>query len=108
MVSWEGSLKAGFEFGAVAALRVGVEIPGGLPSEVVDAESRAPARVDGALGLVIRIEIGADHVVVEMAQRVADGGEAPGIVYAEIDVGRVAKVRGMIPSLTHDREFSAV
>jgi predicted amidohydrolase len=35
----------------------------------------------------------------------ADGGEAAGIVYAEIDVARVAKVRGMIPSLTHDRGY---
>ena len=36
---------------------------------------------------------------------VADGGEAPGITYAEIDLARVAKVRGMIPSLTHDRDY---
>jgi deaminated glutathione amidase len=37
----------------------------------------------------------------------ADGGEIPGIVYAEIDVSRVAKVRAMIPSLQHDRSYSA-
>ena len=36
---------------------------------------------------------------------VADSGEGPGVVYAEIDVGRVAKVRGMVPSLTHDRRY---
>ena len=36
---------------------------------------------------------------------VADGGEAPGIVYGDIDPGRVAKVRTMIPSLEHDRVF---
>ena len=35
----------------------------------------------------------------------AEGGEAPEIVYADIDPARVAKVRGMIPSLDHDREF---
>ena len=35
----------------------------------------------------------------------ADGGEAPGIVYAEIDVAHVAKVRRMIPSLEHDRTY---
>ncbi len=35
----------------------------------------------------------------------ADGGDGPGIVYAEIDLARVAKVRGMIPSLTHDRGY---
>lgn len=35
----------------------------------------------------------------------ADGGEAPGIVYADIDPARVDKVRGMIPSLQHDRPY---
>jgi predicted amidohydrolase len=36
----------------------------------------------------------------------ADGGEAPGIVYADIDPLRVQKVRAMIPSLQHDRPYS--
>lgn len=36
----------------------------------------------------------------------ADGGEAPGIVYAEIDPARVTKIRAMMPSLQHDREFN--
>ncbi|MEQ8196211.1 MAG: carbon-nitrogen hydrolase family protein [Rhodospirillales bacterium] len=36
----------------------------------------------------------------------ADGGEAVGIVTAEIDPGLVAKARGKIPSLTHDRKIS--
>ncbi len=36
---------------------------------------------------------------------IAEGGEAPEIVYAEIDPARVAKVRGMIPSLEHDRPY---
>jgi predicted amidohydrolase len=35
----------------------------------------------------------------------AEGGESPEIVYAEIDLARVAKVRGMMPSLEHDRDF---
>lgn len=45
-------------------------------------------------------------VVNPWGEVVADGGDAPGIVYAEIDMARVAKVRGMIPSLTHDRAFN--
>jgi len=36
----------------------------------------------------------------------ADGGEAPGVVYADLDLARVGKVRGMLPSLAHDRPFS--
>lgn len=35
----------------------------------------------------------------------AEAGEAVQIVYADIDPARVARVRGMIPSLEHDRAF---
>ncbi len=35
----------------------------------------------------------------------ADGGEEPGIIYADIDPARVAKIRAMMPSLEHDRPF---
>ncbi len=35
----------------------------------------------------------------------ADAGDQPGIIYAEIDAARVAEVRGMIPALRHDRPF---
>jgi len=52
-----------------------------------------------------RQTFGPSLVVNLWGEVVADGGEGPGIVYAEIDVARVAKVRGMIPSLMHDREF---
>ena len=36
----------------------------------------------------------------------ADGGEAPGFVAADIDLAMVAQVRARIPSLTHDRDFA--
>lgn len=54
-----------------------------------------------------RQTFGHSLVVNPWGEIVADGGEAPGITYAEIDVTRVAKVRGMIPSLTHDRIFAS-
>ena len=38
----------------------------------------------------------------------ADGGEEPGIIYAEIDPARVAKIRTMMPSLEHDRPYTMV
>ena len=37
----------------------------------------------------------------------ADGGEDPGIVMAEIDPGRVEAIRSRVPSLHHDRPYSA-
>ena len=36
----------------------------------------------------------------------ADGGEAPGIISADIDPARVAKIRSMMPSLEHDRQYA--
>ncbi|MEO0994496.1 MAG: nitrilase-related carbon-nitrogen hydrolase [Pseudomonadota bacterium] len=36
----------------------------------------------------------------------ADGGTAPGVVLAEIDLDAVAEARAKIPSLTHDRAYS--
>jgi predicted amidohydrolase len=35
----------------------------------------------------------------------AEGGDEPGIVYADIDPARVDRVRSMLPCLEHDREF---
>jgi deaminated glutathione amidase len=37
----------------------------------------------------------------------ADGGDTPGIVLAEIDLAQVAETRRRIPSLRHDRPFAA-
>ncbi len=36
----------------------------------------------------------------------ADGGEQPGVVYATLDLDKVAEARARIPSLEHDRPFS--
>ena len=36
----------------------------------------------------------------------AEAGEEPGVITADIDPSRVTAVRAMIPSLEHDREFT--
>jgi len=36
----------------------------------------------------------------------ADGGEEPGLVLAEVDLGRVAEARAKVPSLTADRAYA--
>ena len=36
----------------------------------------------------------------------ADGGDTPGVVSAEIDLDKVAEARARIPSLTHDRPYT--
>ena len=37
---------------------------------------------------------------------IADGGEESGFIIADVDVEKVDEVRGMIPSLTHDRSYA--
>jgi len=54
-----------------------------------------------------RTTYGHSLVVDPWGEVLADGGEAPGIVYADVDPARVARVRGMLPCLDHDREFRA-
>ena len=53
-----------------------------------------------------RMTYGHSLVVDPWGEVLADGGEAPGIVYADLDLAQVEKVRGMLPSLTHDRPFA--
>ncbi len=36
----------------------------------------------------------------------ADAGDAPGIVMADIDLGQIARIRRMVPSLDHDRAWT--
>ena len=53
-----------------------------------------------------RTSYGHSLVVDPWGEVLADGGDAPGVVYADADPARVAQVRGMLPCLEHDREFA--
>jgi deaminated glutathione amidase len=53
-----------------------------------------------------RTTYGHSLVVDPWGDVLADGGEAPGIVYADIDPARVERIRGMLPCLEHDRAFA--
>ncbi|MEM7188409.1 MAG: carbon-nitrogen hydrolase family protein [Pseudomonadota bacterium] len=44
-------------------------------------------------------------IIDPMGKVLADGGEGPGIVTAEIDLDLVAEARAKIPSLSHDRAY---
>jgi predicted amidohydrolase len=50
-----------------------------------------------------RKSYGHSLIVGPWGEVIADGGEAPGVVVAELDLAEVDKARSMIPSLTHDR-----
>lgn len=53
-----------------------------------------------------RMTFGHSLVIDPWGEVLADGGEAPGVVYADLDLAQVEKVRGMLPSLAHDRPFA--
>jgi deaminated glutathione amidase len=53
-----------------------------------------------------RMTYGHTLVIDPWGEVLADGGEAPGIVYADLDLAQAERVRSMLPSLTHDRPFA--
>ncbi len=52
-----------------------------------------------------RQTFGHSLIVAPWGEVLADGGEAPGVTLAEIDPSLVAKARGMVPALQHDRGY---
>src|SRR6185312_424481 len=45
-------------------------------------------------------------IVAPWGEVLGDGGTDPGILYAELDLARVADARSRVPSLQHDRPFA--
>ncbi|MBP5857399.1 carbon-nitrogen hydrolase family protein [Marivibrio halodurans] len=45
-------------------------------------------------------------IVAPWGEVLADAGEDPGLALAEIDMAEVARVRGMVPSLSNDRDYA--
>ena len=53
-----------------------------------------------------RYSFGHSLIVDPWGEILADGGAEPGVVYADIDTGRVVKVRSRIPNLKNERDFT--
>ena len=53
-----------------------------------------------------RMTYGHSLVVDPWGEVIAEGGELPGVTYADLDLSRVDAVRSMLPSLAHDRPFA--
>jgi predicted amidohydrolase len=54
-----------------------------------------------------RKSYGHSLIVGPWGEVIADGGEQPGVIVAELDFAEVDQARSMIPSLTHDRSYPA-
>jgi predicted amidohydrolase len=48
---------------------------------------------------------GRSLVIAPWGEILADGGTAPGVVFADLDLAEVAQARARVPSLSHDRAF---
>lgn len=46
-------------------------------------------------------------IIAPWGEVLADGGDQPGVVMADVDLGQVAAARARIPSITHDRAFTS-
>jgi len=46
-------------------------------------------------------------IIAPWGEILADGGDQPGVVMADVDLAQVAAARGRIPSITHDRAFTS-
>ena len=55
-----------------------------------------------------RATYGHSIVVDPWGQIVAEGGQEPGVIFAEIDPAAVAAARAKIPSLQHGRRFEVL
>ncbi len=53
-----------------------------------------------------RYSYGHSLIVNPWGEVLADGGDEPGIIYAEIDLSQVSTARRRIPSLQHERKFT--
>lgn len=47
-------------------------------------------------------------VVAPWGEVIADAGDAPGVLFATLDMAEVAKARARVPALQHDRSFSGL
>jgi predicted amidohydrolase len=58
------------------------------------------------LRTIERMNYGHALVTDPWGEELADGGDSPGVVYADLDLSKVAAVRPMLLSLTYDRPFA--
>lgn len=54
-----------------------------------------------------RITYGHSLAVDPWGRVLADGGETPGVTMVDLDLSTVDQIRGRVPSLTHDRDYTA-
>jgi deaminated glutathione amidase len=79
-----------------------------LRARAIEAQSFVFAAAQGGLHENGRETFGHSLIISPWGQILADGGQDPGFVVADIDLSILDDVRRRLPSLTHDRAFEVV
>lgn len=79
-----------------------------LRARAIETGCFVMAAAQGGDHEVGRATYGHSLIVSPWGEVLAEGGESPGIVCADIDVAQVAQARTRIPALTHVRDFDVV
>lgn len=76
-----------------------------LRSRAIETGCFVIAAAQGGMHEVGRATFGHSLVISPWGEVIAEAGHDPEVIFADIDLGKVADARTRIPSLQHDREF---
>lgn len=79
-----------------------------LRARAIEAQCVVMAAAQGGLHEHGRETFGHSLVVAPWGEVLAEGGVHPSVIFADIDLTRIADVRARVPSLRHDRTFDVV
>jgi len=77
-----------------------------LRARAIETGCYVLAAAQGGMHEAGRATYGHSLIVSPWGEVIAEAGENPGVIFADIDPARVAEARARIPSLQHDRPFS--
>lgn len=79
-----------------------------LRARAIEAQCYVLAAAQTGMHEIGRATYGHSLIVSPWGEIVAEAGDEPGVVVADIDLAEVAAVRSRVPSLQHDRTFTVV
>ncbi|AHB47221.1 amidohydrolase [Hyphomicrobium nitrativorans NL23] len=79
-----------------------------LRARAIEAQCFVMAAAQGGLHEHGRETFGHSLIVAPWGEVLAEGGVHPSVIFADIDLSRIADVRSRVPSLRHDRTFDVI
>ena len=79
-----------------------------LRARAIEAQCFVMAAAQGGLHEHGRETFGHSLIVAPWGEVLAEGGVHPSVIFADIDLSRIADVRSRVPSLRHDKTFDVI